>query len=134
MVEMYNPCLDKWKVVATIMKRRCGAGMTVLGDFLYAIGGGHDGTSYLNSIECYDTKTDQWSSSIAPTNTYCTCVGMAVLDNHIYEVWLSETSGQYGVSVISKHSRKVCYHKQFVIMSSRIHTGLLFSGKNINIV
>lgn len=31
-------------------KRRCGVGVAVLDGFLYAVGG-HDGTSYLNSVE-----------------------------------------------------------------------------------
>lgn len=31
-------------------KRRCGVGVAVLNDLLYAVGG-HDGQSYLNSIE-----------------------------------------------------------------------------------
>ena len=31
-------------------KRRCGVGVSVLDDLLYAVGG-HDGTSYLNSVE-----------------------------------------------------------------------------------
>jgi len=33
-------------------KRRCGVGVSVLNDLLYAVGG-HDGQSYLNSIERY---------------------------------------------------------------------------------
>ena len=95
MVERYNPHLDEWKLVATMTERRCGVGVTVLGDFLYAIGG-HDGTSYLNSIERYDPKTNQWSSNIAPINTCRTSVGVAVLDNFIYAV-----GGQDCVSCLS---------------------------------
>jgi len=95
MVERYNPRTDEWKVVATMMKRRCGVGVCVLGDFLYAIGG-HDGTSYLNSIERYDAKTNQWSSNVAPTNTCRTSVGVAALDNYIYAV-----GGQDGVSCLN---------------------------------
>lgn len=33
-------------------KRRCGVGVSVLDDLLYAVGG-HDGSSYLNSVERY---------------------------------------------------------------------------------
>ena len=40
MVERYNAHTDEWKVVATMSKRRCGVGVAVLGDFLYAIGRG----------------------------------------------------------------------------------------------
>ena len=38
MVERYNVHTDEWKVVATMSKRRCGVGVAVLADFLYAIG------------------------------------------------------------------------------------------------
>lgn len=37
-------------MVAPMSKRRCGVGVAVLNDLLYAVGG-HDGQSYLNSIE-----------------------------------------------------------------------------------
>ena len=60
-------------------KRRCGVGVAVLDNLLYAVGG-HDGSSYLNSVERYDPKTNQWSSDVAPTSTCRTSVGVAVLN------------------------------------------------------
>lgn len=38
-------------------KRRCGVGVAVCNDLLYAVGG-HDGQSYLNSIERYDPQVN----------------------------------------------------------------------------
>lgn len=38
--------------MAPMSKRRCGVGVAVVDDLLYAVGG-HDGQSYLNSIERY---------------------------------------------------------------------------------
>lgn len=38
MVERYNAHTEEWKIVATMSKRRCGVGVAVSGDFLYAIG------------------------------------------------------------------------------------------------
>lgn len=49
-VERYDPQTNEWRMVAPMSKRRCGVGVTVLNDLLYAVGG-HDGQSYLNSIE-----------------------------------------------------------------------------------
>ena len=49
-VEMFNPTNNEWKAVAPMSKRRCGVGVTVLNNLLYAVGG-HDGVSYLNSVE-----------------------------------------------------------------------------------
>lgn len=51
-VERYDPQSCDWKIVAPMSKRRCGVGVAVLNDLLYAVGG-HDGQSYLNSIERY---------------------------------------------------------------------------------
>ena len=41
-------------MVAPMTKRRCGVGCAVLNGLLYAVGG-HDGQSYLNSIERYES-------------------------------------------------------------------------------
>lgn len=49
-VEKFDPQTMEWKMVAPMSKRRCGVGVAVLNDLLYAVGG-HDGQSYLNSIE-----------------------------------------------------------------------------------
>lgn len=49
-VERFDPQSADWKMVAPMSKRRCGVGVAVLNDLLYAVGG-HDGQSYLNSIE-----------------------------------------------------------------------------------
>ncbi|CAF4508483.1 unnamed protein product, partial [Rotaria magnacalcarata] len=60
-------------------KRRCGVGVAVLNNLLYAVGG-HDGVSYLNSVEKFDPQTNQWNHDIAPTSSCRTSVGVAVLD------------------------------------------------------
>ena len=75
----FDPHKIDWHMVASMNQRRCGVGVAVLGDLLYAVGG-HDGSSYLNSVERYDPKTNQWSSEVAPTSTCRTSVGVAVLD------------------------------------------------------
>lgn len=85
-------------------KRRCGVGVAVLNELLYAVGylaifflliskiihdefsSGHDGQSYLNSIERYDPQTNQWSCDVAPTTSCRTSVGVAVLDGFLYAV------------------------------------------------
>ena len=54
-VERYDPQTNEWHMVAPMSKRRCGVGVAVLNDLLYAVGG-HDGQSYLNSIERFVPK------------------------------------------------------------------------------
>lgn len=52
-VERFDPSdgtCGEWRMVAPMTKRRCGVGCAVLNEQLYAVGG-HDGQSYLNSIE-----------------------------------------------------------------------------------
>ena len=58
-VERYDPQSNEWRMVAPMSKRRCGVGVSVLNDLLYAVGG-HDGQSYLNSIERYFTSYFDW--------------------------------------------------------------------------
>ncbi|KPP67528.1 kelch-like protein 20-like [Scleropages formosus] len=102
-VERYDPQTNEWRMVASMSKRRCGVGVSVLDDLLYAVGG-HDGSSYLNSVEShygaystrYDPKTNQWSSDVAPTSTCRTSVGVAVLGGYLYAV-----GGQDGVSCLN---------------------------------
>ena len=94
MVECFSISSAQWKVVAPMSKRRCGVGVAMLGDFLYAIGG-HDGSSYLNSVERYDPKTNQWSSSVAAAPTCRTSIGVGVVNDIIYAI-----GGQDGVSCL----------------------------------
>lgn len=54
-VERYDPQTNEWRMVASMSKRRCGVGVSVLDDLLYAVGG-HDGSSYLNSVERWITS------------------------------------------------------------------------------
>lgn len=44
--ERFDPNTGEWKMVAPMSKRRCGVGVAVCNDLLYAVGG-HDGQSYL---------------------------------------------------------------------------------------
>lgn len=51
-VERMDGRTGEWRCVAPMSKRRCGVGVAVLDNLLYAVGG-HDGQSYLNSVERY---------------------------------------------------------------------------------
>ncbi len=60
-----------------------GLGVASLEGPLYAVGG-HDGWSYLNSVERWDPVTRQWSF-VAPMNSQRSTVGVAAL-NGKYEI------------------------------------------------
>lgn len=118
---MFDPTTNEWKAVAPMSKRRCGVGVAVLNNLLYAVGG-HDGVSYLNSVERlddriaslfflfqfvsnfeylliiirFDPQTNQWSNDVAPTSSCRTSVGVAVLDGCLFAV-----GGQDGISCLN---------------------------------
>ena len=54
-------------------------------NMVYAIGG-HDGTSYLQTVEKYDPNNNMWSTDVATTSTCRTSVGVAVLDGYLYAI------------------------------------------------
>ncbi|CAO2637417.1 Kelch-like protein 20, partial [Lemmus lemmus] len=83
-VERYDPQTNEWRMVASMSKRRCGVGVSVLDDLLYAVGG-HDGSSYLNSVERYDPKENKWTR-VASMSTRRLGVAVAVLGGFLYAV------------------------------------------------
>ena len=56
-------------------------GVGVLEGPMYAVGG-HDGWSYLNTVERWDPQARQWSY-VAPMSTPRSTVGVAVLGNKL---------------------------------------------------
>lgn len=59
-VERYNPTTDSWSKVTEMSARRSGAGVGVLNNILYAVGG-HDGPLVRKSVESYNPETNAWS-------------------------------------------------------------------------
>lgn len=58
-VERYCPETDTWQTVAEMTARRSGAGIGVIDDQLYAVGG-HDGPLVRKSVEVYNPISDTW--------------------------------------------------------------------------
>ena len=56
----YDPRSDSWCTVSSMNFCRDAVGTAVLGGRIFAVGG-YDGTSYLNSVECYDPQTQEWA-------------------------------------------------------------------------
>ena len=63
---------------------RHGLGVGVLEGPMYSVGG-HDGWSYLNTVERWDPQARQWSY-VAPMSTSRSTVGVAVLRGKLYAV------------------------------------------------
>ena len=56
-MEKYDSETNRWTLVRKMSCPRGGVGVAALGGKIYAVGG-HDGSNYLNSVECYDPMSD----------------------------------------------------------------------------
>ena len=56
----YDQITKQWSFVAPMSTPRSTVGVAVLDGKLYAVGG-RDGSSCLNSVECYDPNTNRWT-------------------------------------------------------------------------
>uniref|UniRef100_A0A182QFF8 BTB domain-containing protein n=1 Tax=Anopheles farauti TaxID=69004 RepID=A0A182QFF8_9DIPT len=83
-VECYDLREEKWYQVAELPTRRCRAGLAVLGDKVYAVGG-FNGSLRVNTVDVYDPVLDQWTTSHNMEARRST-LGVAVLNNCIYAV------------------------------------------------
>ncbi|XP_037957159.1 ring canal kelch protein isoform X2 [Teleopsis dalmanni] len=83
-VECYDLREEKWYQAAEMPNRRCRAGLSVLGDKVYAVGG-FNGSLRVRTVDVYDPSTDQWSASNSMEARRST-LGVAVLNGCIYAV------------------------------------------------
>ncbi|GAA6111453.1 kelch-like protein 12 isoform X3 [Tachysurus ichikawai] len=75
-VECYDPLTGHWTSVTPMANKRSGAGVALLNDHIYVVGG-FDGTAHLSSIEVYNTQIDYWTT-VAPMTTPRCYVGATV--------------------------------------------------------
>ncbi|XP_067624737.1 ring canal kelch protein isoform X2 [Eurosta solidaginis] len=83
-VECYDLREEKWYQAAEMPNRRCRAGLAVLGDKVYAIGG-FNGSLRVRTVDVYNPATDQWLSCNSMEARRST-LGVAVLNGYIYAV------------------------------------------------
>lgn len=60
-IEQYCPRRDSWWQVAVMSGRRLQCGVAVLEERLYVVGG-RDGLKTLNTVECYNPRSNSWSA------------------------------------------------------------------------
>ena len=64
--EVYSPKLDQWNMIAELNIARLRSCAAVVGHRIYVFGGYLHG-SYMDSVECYDSRKDTWTI----TSTVC---------------------------------------------------------------
>ena len=83
-VEVYDPRLDEWNVVARVNSKRLQFGVAVVNDLIYIVGG-RDGLKTLNSVLRYEASEKKWRA-MSPMCTHRHGVGVASLHGPIYAV------------------------------------------------
>ncbi|CAH8518641.1 unnamed protein product [Dicrocoelium dendriticum] len=73
-----------WHVVSAMATHRHGLGVAFLEGVVYAVGG-HDGWSYLNTVERWNGRAKSWSP-VTPMAVQRSTVGVAALDGLLYAV------------------------------------------------
>lgn len=56
----YDPATDTWTQVACLNVGCDSAGVSLLGDRLFCVGG-YDGQTYLDLVHAYDPQTNEWT-------------------------------------------------------------------------
>lgn len=99
-VEKYEPQVNSWTPVASMLSRRSSAGVAVLEGALY-VAGGNDGTSCLNSVERYSTKAGAWET-VAPMNIRRSTHDLVAMDGWLYAV--GGNDGSSSLNSIEKYN------------------------------
>ena len=59
---LYDIAMKKWEAMPPLITARRFHRSVSLGDCVYVMGGQHDGSNRLSSVECLDVKRRQWSA------------------------------------------------------------------------
>lgn len=79
-----SPVLPVSLVGVTVPPSLQGAGVALLNDHIYVVGG-FDGTAHLSSVEAYNIRTDSWTTVTSMTTPRC-YVGATVLRGRLYAI------------------------------------------------
>lgn len=83
-VECFDFKEQKWCECADMPTRRCRAGMAIIDNQVYAVGG-FNGSLRVKTVEVYDTQLDSWSTG-PPMSARRSTLGVAVIGTRIYAV------------------------------------------------
>ncbi|XP_013401829.1 kelch-like protein 12 [Lingula anatina] len=113
-LERYDPRIDQWTLLGSMLLGREGAGLVVASDHIYCLGG-YDGVNLLNSVEKYDPRTNQWAS-VAPLATSRSGAGVAVLNDTIFVC--GGYDGNTHLSSVETYNVRTCQWSSISSMTS----------------
>ena len=120
-VKKYDPERNIWTAVTDMGYRRSGAGVGVLNNILYAVGG-HDGPMVRKSVEAYDPETNEWHS--VSDMAYCRRnAGVVAYDGMLYVV--GGDDGTSNLSSVEVYSPKA---DSWRILSATMAIGRSYAG------
>lgn len=114
-VECYDLRDEKWFQAAEMPGRRCRAGLAVLGDKVYAVGG-FNGSLRVRTVDVYDPVADTWSTCCSMEARRST-LGVAVLNGCIYAV--GGFDGSTGLSSAEMFDPRIQEWRMIDSMSTR---------------
>lgn len=114
-VECFDLKEQKWCTVNSMPNRRCRAGVVLLDDKVYAVGG-FNGCSRVRSVDVYDIQTNEWSSGVSMEARRST-LGVAVMGGKIYAV--GGFDGAYGLETAEVFDPKTETWSAIAPMSTR---------------
>lgn len=130
-VECYDLRQEQWFQAAEMPSRRCRAGLAVLGDKVYAVGG-FNGSLRVRTVDVYDPSTDSWGTCVSMEARRST-LGVAVLNGMVYAV--GGFDGSTGLSSAEVFDPKIQEWRLIASMSTRrssvgvgVVNGFLYAG------
>ncbi|KAG6960801.1 hypothetical protein JG688_00009406 [Phytophthora aleatoria] len=83
-MERYDPESNTWTSMPPMKNARSYLGATVVGDFIYAVGG-FNGQAHLSSVERFDIQTQQWET-MPPLSTGRSGLAVVALNGLVYAI------------------------------------------------
>lgn len=114
-VECYDLREEKWYQAAEMLGRRCRAGLAVIGDEVYAVGG-FNGSLRVRTVDIYNPASDTWTVTCSMEARRST-LGVAVLNGCIYAV--GGFDGSTGLSSAEMFDPRIHEWRMIDSMSTR---------------
>ncbi|XP_021967648.1 ring canal kelch homolog [Folsomia candida] len=83
-VESYDFKDERWRLLPDMPSRRCRAGLAVVHNKVYAVGG-FNGSLRVKTVDIFDPQTGKWTTG-PPMNARRSTLGVAVLNHKIYAI------------------------------------------------